>query len=68
MNLTKNKWYRVIGSVMLVGGIFFVIKALMVQGVPPASLSFPWLKLGPVGLMCIIGGIGLLFLPTNIKL
>jgi hypothetical protein len=68
MNLTKNKWYRVIGSVMLVGGIFLVVKALMAQGVPAASLSFPWVKTGPVGLMCIIGGIGLLFLPTNIKL
>jgi len=68
MNLTKNKWYRVIGSVMLVGGIFLVVKALMSQGQPPGSLALPWLKFGPVGLMCIIGGVGLLFLPTNIKL
>jgi hypothetical protein len=66
MNLTKNKWYRVIGSLMLVGGIILVVKALMSQGQPAGS--FQWVKLGPVGLMCIIGGIGLLFLPTNIKL
>jgi uncharacterized membrane protein HdeD (DUF308 family) len=66
MNLTKNKWYRVIGSLMLVAGVFLVVRAFMAQGQPPGS--FPWLKLGPVGLMSIIGGIGLLFLPTNIKL
>jgi len=66
MNLTKNKWYRVIGLLMLITGIVFVAKALGVQGHPAGS--FPWLKVGPVGLMLIVGGIGLLFLPTNIKL
>ena len=66
MKLTKNKWYRVFGSLLLVAGIFFVAKAFAAQGRPPGAV--PWLKLGPVGLMCIIGGIGLLFLPNNIKL
>jgi drug/metabolite transporter (DMT)-like permease len=64
--MTKNKWYRVIGSLLLVGGIFLVARAFVAQGHPPGSI--PWLKLGPVGLMGIIGGIGLLFLPNNLKL
>jgi len=66
MNLTKNKWYRVIGCLMMVAGVFFVAKAFGAEG--HSAGAFPWLKLGPVGLMCIIGGFGLLFLPTNIKL
>ena len=66
MNLTKNKWYRVIGVLMLVGGVFLVVKAFGAQGHPVGAAL--WLKLGPVGLMSIIGGIGLLFLPGNIKL
>ncbi len=66
MNLTKNKWYRVIGSLMLVAGVVLVVKALGAQG--HGAAASVWLKLGPVGLMCVIGGIGLLFLPTNIKL
>jgi hypothetical protein len=66
MNLTKNKWYRVLGFIMVPLGLFLTIAALMSQGKPAHSI--PWVKLGPVGLMSIIGGIGLLFLPTNIKL
>lgn len=66
MNLTKNKWYRVIGTLMVVLGVVVVIKALGMQGNPHPAV--PWLKFGPFGLMSIIGGIGLLFLPTNIKL
>ena len=37
----------------------------MSQGKPVNGI--PWVKLGPVGLMLIIGGIGLLFLPNKIK-
>ena len=66
MNLTKNKWYRVLGFIMVPLGLFLTIMALMSQGKPAGG--FPWLKLGPVGLMSIIGGIGLLFLPNKIKL
>ena len=64
--MTKNKWYRVLGSLLLLAGIFLVAKAFAAQGRPAGVI--PWLKLGPVGLMGIIGGIGLLFLPNNIKL
>jgi len=39
--------------------------ALKSQSQPAGG--FPWVKLGPVGLMSIIGGIGLLFLPNKIK-
>ena len=66
MNMTKNKWYRAFGLVMVPGGLFLTIMALKSQS--QAAGSFPWVKLGPVGLMLIIGGIGLLFLPKNIKL
>ena len=51
---------------MLVAGVVLVVKALGAQG--HGAAASVWLKLGPVGLMCVIGGIGLLFLPTNIKL
>jgi hypothetical protein len=66
MNLTKNKWYRILGFIMVTLGLFLTIAAFMAQGKPMHGI--PWLKLGPVGLMGIIGGIGLLFLPANIKL
>ena len=46
-------------------GVFLTIVALMSQGKPVNGV--PWVKLGPVGLMLIIGGIGLLFLPSKIK-
>lgn len=51
---------------LLLAGALLVFKAFAAQGHPGGAV--PWLKLGPVGLMCLIGGIGLLFLPTNIKL
>jgi hypothetical protein len=41
------------------------VAAFHAQGKPAHSV--PWVKLGPVGLMLIIGGIGLLFLPDKIK-
>jgi len=65
-NLTKNKWYLVFGFIMIPLGLFLTVAAFAAQG--KHGLSFPWVKLGPVGLMLIVGGIGLLFLPTNIKL
>ena len=46
-------------------GLFLTIMALKSQGQAPGG--FPWIKLGPVGLMLIIGGVGLLFLPDKIK-
>ena len=66
MNLTKNKRYRVIGILMLLAGIFLVVAAFASEGRPAGAI--PWLKLGPVGLMSFVGGIGLLFLPAKIKL
>lgn len=63
--MTKNKWYRVLGFMMVPLGLFLTVMALKSQH--PADGSFPWVKLGPVGLMSIIGGIGLLFLPAKIK-
>jgi len=63
--MTKNKWYRVLGFVMVPLGLFLTIMALKSQHQAPGG--FPWVKLGPVGLMLIIGGIGLLFLPNKIK-
>jgi hypothetical protein len=65
MNLTKNKWYRVLGFVMVPLGLFLTVAAFHAQGQPAHGV--PWVKLGPVGLMLIIGGIGLLFLPDKIK-
>jgi len=46
-------------------GLFLTIMALKSQSQPVGG--FPWVKLGPVGLMLIIGGIGLLFLPGKIN-
>ncbi len=63
--MTKNKWYRVLGFVMVPLGLFLTVTALWSQRKPVNSI--PWVKLGPVGLMLIIGGIGLLFLPNKIK-
>ena len=63
--MTKNKWYRALGFVMIPLGVFLTIAAFMAQGKPVHGV--PWVKLGPVGLMLIIGGIGLLFLPNKIK-
>ena len=63
--MTKNKWYRALGFVMVPLGLFLTIMALKSQS--QSAGGFPWIKLGPVGLMLIIGGIGLLFLPNKIK-
>jgi uncharacterized membrane protein HdeD (DUF308 family) len=66
MNLTKNKWYLVLGSGLLLVGIFLIAKAFGAEGRPAGAI--PWLKLGPVGLMSFIGGVAFLFLPAKIKL
>jgi hypothetical protein len=66
MNLTKNKWYLVFGILLLLSGIFLVAMAFASEGKPAGPI--PWLKLGPLGLMCFVGGIGFLFLPAKIKL
>ena len=63
--MTKNKIYRVLGFIMVPLGLFLTVMALKSQSQPVGS--FPWVKLGPVGLMLIIGGIGLLFLPDKVK-
>jgi hypothetical protein len=63
--MTKNKIYRVLGFIMIPLGLFLTVMAFVSQGKPVHGL--PWVKLGPVGLMLIIGGIGLLFLPDKIK-
>jgi hypothetical protein len=63
--MTKNKWYRVLGFVMIPLGLFLTIAALASQGKPVNGVA--WVKFGPVGLMLIIGGVGLLFLPNKIK-
>jgi len=63
--MTKNKWYIAFGILLLLAGIFLVVKAFAAEGHPAGPI--PWLKLGPVGLMGIIGGIGFLFLPAKIK-
>ena len=65
MKFTKNKIYLVLGFVMVPLGLFLTIMALVKQGQPTGGV--PWVKLGPVGLMSIIGGVGLLFLPEKIK-
>ena len=65
MKFTKNKWYLALGLVMVPLGLFLIIAGLAAQG--HSTGSIPWVKLGPVGLMSFIGGIGLLFLPEKIK-
>jgi len=65
MKLTKNKWYLAFGFVMIPAGLFLTIAGLVAQGHPAGHI--PWVRLGPVGLMSIIGGVGLLFLPDKIK-
>jgi len=63
--MTKNKWYRALGFVMVPLGIFLTIAARVSRGKPVGGI--PWVKLGPVGLMRLVGGVGLLFLPDTIK-
>jgi len=64
--MTKNKWYLALGSVLLLAGIFLVARAFAAEG--HAVGPIPWLKLGPLGLMGIVGGVAFLFLPAKIKL
>jgi uncharacterized membrane protein HdeD (DUF308 family) len=66
MNLTKNKWYLAFGIVLLLSGIFLVTMAFAAKGRPAGPI--PWLRLGPMGLMCFVGGVAFLFLPAKIKL
>jgi hypothetical protein len=66
MNLSKNKWYRILEVLLLLIGIFLVVMAFAAEGRPAGPI--PWLKLGPMGLMCFIGGVAFLFLPAKIKL
>jgi uncharacterized membrane protein HdeD (DUF308 family) len=66
MNLTKNKWYLVLGILLLLSGIFLIARAFAAEGKPAGAI--PWLKLGPVGLMSFVGGVAFLFLPAKIKL
>jgi hypothetical protein len=65
MNLTKNKWYRVIGILMLVMGVFLVAMAFAAAN---RLVLAHWLKLGPMGIVCFVGAVGLLFLPAKNKL
>jgi uncharacterized membrane protein HdeD (DUF308 family) len=65
-NLTKNKWYLVFGITLLLAGVLLVVMAFASLHKPVGSI--PWLRLGPMGLMCFIGGIGFLFLPAKTKL
>jgi hypothetical protein len=64
MKVTKNKWYLAFGIVMIPLGLFLTVAGLLAQGHPADVV---WVKLGPVGLMSIVGGVGLLFLPEKIK-
>jgi len=66
MKLSKNKWCLIFGSVLILLGLFVTIEGLMAQGHPAGKI--PWLKLGPLGLMTVVGGIALLFFPGKIKL
>jgi uncharacterized membrane protein HdeD (DUF308 family) len=65
-NLTKNKWYLAFGTLLLLVGVFLVAKAFAAEGHPAGPV--PWLKMGPLGLMSIVGGVAFLFLPSKIKL
>ncbi len=66
MNLTKNKWYLVLGILLLLAGIFLVVMAFVHLKRPVRTI--PWVRLGPMGLMSFIGGVAFLFLPAKIKL
>jgi hypothetical protein len=66
VNLTKHKWYLTFGILLLLIGIFWVVMAFAAEGRPAGPI--PRLKLGPMGLMCFIGGVAFLFLPAKIKL
>ena len=57
INMTKNKSYRLLAIVLLLLGIFLVVMAFVTPK--------PWAKLGPMGLMCLVGCVGLLFIPAK---
>ena len=63
--MTKNKWYRIFGALLLFSGIFLIVMAFASEGHPTGAI--PWVRLGPMGLMSFIGGVGFLFLPAKIK-
>jgi hypothetical protein len=58
MNLTRNKWYLMLGILLLLAFVHLN---------RPAG-TIPWVRLGPMGLMSFIGGVAFLFLPAKIKL
>ena len=57
--MTKNKSYLALGILLLLVGVFLVVMAFVTPK--------PWAKLGPMGLMCLVGCVGILFLPSKIK-
>ena len=57
MNLTKNKWYLVLGILLLLAGIFLVAMAFAHLNQPVEKI--PWVRIGPMGLMCFIGGVAI---------
>jgi hypothetical protein len=65
MKLSKNKWCLGFGSMLILLGLFLTIEGLAAQGHPAEKI---WLKLGPLGLMTVVGGVALLFFPEKIKL
>ncbi len=54
------------GILLLLAGIFLVAMAFAHLNQPVEKI--PWVRIGPLGLMCFIGGIGFLFLPAKTKL
>ena len=66
INMTKNKWYLAFGILLLLSSIFLVVMAFVFLHKPAGPI--PWVRLGPLGLMCFIGGVGFLFLPAKNKL
>ena len=66
MNLTGNKWYLMLGILLLLAGIFLVVMAFVHLNQPARTI--PWVRLGPMGLMSFIGGVAFLFLPAKSKL
>jgi hypothetical protein len=65
VNFTKNKLYLIFGILLLVAGLVSVVLAFASEGHPAGNI--PWVRLGPLGLMCFVGGVALLFLPAKKK-
>lgn len=55
-----------LGVILLLAGIFLVAMAFVHLHQPAGPI--PWVRLGPMGLMCFVGGVAFLFLPAKIKL